>query len=252
MEGKVLSIVIISWNSLPMLKECLASLGGVLESDGIELVWVDNGSTDGAAEWISCNFPGAVTEILPENRGVAYARNRGVEKSSGKYILFLDDDTIVGSEAIGAMIRYMDSHPHVGICGVSLVNTGGQLQDSFKEYPGLGVKIRNVFNSLLKRRKDVKRPVAAIEVEYLIGACQMIRREVFAAVGLLDENIFYGPEDADFCIRAHRAGYGVVYLPVVSIIHHWRRVTSVNLFSPLARKHFKALIYFYRKHNRWW
>lgn len=246
-----LSIVIISWNSLPMLKACMRSLDESLAQPETELVWVDNGSTDGASSWMAEHYPDAVRIRLDRNYGVAYARNRGVEAATGDYILFIDDDTEPTLKALEAMTDYVRSRPQVGICGVALRDKEGNLQQSFKEYPGLRVKIKNVFKSLLGIKEKVVAPKGPTEICYVIGACQLIRREVFDKIGLLDESIFYGPEDADFCIRARSAGYKTVYLPSVRILHHWRRATSRRILSPLGRKHFRALLHFYRKHNKW-
>ncbi|MCM1291448.1 MAG: glycosyltransferase family 2 protein [Prevotella sp.] len=245
-----LSIIIISWNSLPMLKSCLHSLSRTLTRQEIELVWVDNGSSDGAFDWMTANYPNATIIRLDHNHGVAYARNRGVENAKGEYILFLDDDTEASSRAIDAMTDYLHAHPNAGICGTALRDADGNLQDSFKPFPGLDVKVKNVVRAMLHIRRKVTQPRHVIEVDYLIGACQMIRRKVFDTIGLLDENIFYGPEDADFCLRASQKGWKVVYLPNVNITHHWRRATTTNPFSSLGRKHIAALHYFYRKHHR--
>lgn len=246
-----LSIVIISWNSLRMLKRCLEALSDVIRRPEVELIWVDNGSTDGSSEWMMENFPEARVKILDKNYGVAYARNRGVEMSRGEYVLFLDDDTEAGRKPVDAMLDFMRAHPGAGICGTALRDSKGNLQDSFKAYPGLGVKVGNVLRSWLRIGRKISPPAHVIEIDYIIGACQMIRRELFDRLGLLDENIFYGPEDADFCLRASEAGWKVCYLPNVSLTHHWRRATSVNPFSALGRKHLRALFYFYRKHKRW-
>lgn len=250
-----LSIVIISWNSLPMLRACMAALGESLARPETELIWVDNGSTDHAADWMERWIADHGTDAkiirLDRNRGVAYARNRGVEAATGDYVLFLDDDTEPTVRALEAMTDYVRSRPKVGICGVALRDREGNLQRSFKDYPGLGAKLRNVFRSLLGMKEKVTAPAKPTEICYVIGACQLVRREVFDRIGLLDESIFYGPEDADFCIRAREAGYVTVYLPSVSIMHHWRRATSRRLLSPLGRKHIAALFHFYRKHRRW-
>lgn len=235
-----------------MLQACLRSLALVLSREDVELVWVDNGSTDGSSAWMSEHYGSAVRVVLDRNYGVAYARNRGVEHSHGEYILFLDDDTESSARAIDAMLDFLRAHPHVGICGVALRDAEGHLQDSFKTYPGLGVKVGNVLRGAVGLRKRVEAPRHVTEVDYLIGACQMIRRRVFDDVGLLDEHIFYGPEDADFCMRASEHGWRVCYLPNVSLTHHWRRATRTNLFGRLGRAHIRALVYFYRKHDRWW
>ena len=241
-----------------MLERCLESLRPVLDRRDTELIWVDNGSTDGSAEYVRREFPGAKTRILPRNRGVAYARNRGVEMASGEYILFLDDDTEASADAIDTLIQYLDSHEDTGIIGCALRAADGQLQESFKGYPGLMCKIRNVLRSKLRRsNRPVALPADIIYPVYVIGACQMIRSEVFERVGLLDEAIFYGPEDADLCLRAaHRGartpqqGWRTAYLPQVSILHHWRRITTRSLTSPVSRAHIRALIHFWLKHRR--
>ena len=88
------------------------------------------------------------------------------------------------------------------------------------------------------------------EAEYVIGACQMIRREALEAVGLLDERIFYGPEDCDYCLRLRAEGWKVTYLPQYAMVHHCQRKTTHRPFSTLGRQHIKALLYFYWKHRR--
>jgi len=90
-----------------------------------------------------------------------------------------------------------------------------------------------------------------MEPFYVIGAAQMFAADVYRAIGGLDENIFYGPEDADFCMAVRALGLRVVYEPSYSIVHHYQRVTSGRLLSQGARRHIKALLYFYRKHRRW-
>lgn len=246
-----LSIVIISWNSLPMLRRCLESLRPLLGRTDVELVWVDNGSSDGAPAFMDSAFPHARTRLLPDNRGVAYARNRGVELARGQYILFLDDDTEAPPEALDTLMAHLDTHPRTGVAACALRDKDGNLQDSFKPYPGLWQKIRNVLRSKLSRKpRAVALPQEIIHPVYVIGACQMIRRQVFDRVGLLDEAIFYGPEDADLCIRARACGWDIDYLPQVSILHHWRRITTRSLTSRSSRRHIRALLHFWRKHRR--
>lgn len=246
-----LSIVIISWNSQPMLRACLHSLRQMVCRPAVELIWVDNGSHDGSAAMVEKEYPQAVRILLPRNRGVAYARNRGVEAATGEYVLFLDDDTEASPEAIDALLTYMDTHPSIGIAGCALRDSEGNLQDSFKPYPALRRKVANVVRAKCGRpTPPVKLPAGVIHPTYIIGACQLIRRSLFEKIGLLDEAIFYGPEDADFCLRARKAGYDIAYLPAVSILHHWRRITSRSLFSPISRRHMAALIHFWLKHRR--
>lgn len=246
-----LSIAIISWNSLPLLRECLRSLEPLLSRRDVELVWVDNGSTDSAPQYVAERYPQAKIKLLNENKGVAYARNRAIELTAGRYVLLLDDDTQANADAIDTMMHYLDTHPDIGIAGCALHSADGSLQQSFKPYPSLLRKVANVLRSKLHiPSKQLTLPSAVIYPVYVIGACQMIRREVIDKIGLLDENIFYGPEDADYCLRASTAGWQTAYLPHISILHHWRRITNRSLNTPVARAHIRALIYFWRKHRR--
>ena len=253
-----LSVVLICWNSLHHLQGALASLQEALTTEiDKEIIIIDNGSTDGTDLYIAQHYPTARYMRLPENRGVAYARNRGIELAQGRYVWLLDDDTIVNREAITTMLAYMEENPTCGMCGCKLVNSAGETQQSYKRYPGLSVKVANVLHTLLRCRGAQRDSYAAeiaagvpFEPEYIIGACQLIRHDVIEKIGLLDEKIFYGPEDADYCLRIRQAGMHIAYLPQVSIIHHWKRITNRNLFSPIARRHMAALIHFYCKHRR--
>lgn len=246
-----LSVVIICWNSLANLQGLLASLPAALAGIGHEIILVDNGSSDGTDRYIAATYPDIVYRRLDRNRGVAYARNRGIELASGRYIWLLDDDTVVNADAVGALINYMEAHSCCGICACALRAPDGALQRSYKLFPGLMPKLRGLLGM---EGTDPYAPEMSaglpFEPEYVIGACQLVRREVFDAVGLLDEHIFYGPEDADFCLRARKVGWHVVYLPAVSIVHKWKRITSRRPLSAIGRAHIRALFYFYRKHRR--
>lgn len=246
MEVK-LSVVIICRNSVDNLRELLPSLRDALAHIDSEIIITDNGSTDATKKFISASYPEVKYQRLGENRGVAYARNRGIERACGQYIWILDDDTIVNAIAADKMTEYLDTHAGCGIVACRLSDTEGNVQQSFKEYPGIWVKFQN----LLGRNAKAQTLSEPISPCYVIGACQMIRREVFDQVGMLDENIFYGPEDADFCIRAAAKGWSVVYLPTVGIIHKWKRMTTRSPLSKMGLRHIRALLYFYCKHRRW-
>ena len=245
-----LSIVIITWNQLSYLQDCLCSLQPVMQREDVEVIVVDNGSEDGTCQYLTVNYPQIYLHINDCNKGVAYARNRGLELAQGKKVLFLDNDTVVNENAISGMEIYLDEHSKVGLCACRLVDSNSPIQDSFKPFPGLWLKIKNVLGITKTNAPDLQTVTSPIEPVYVIGACQMIRREVIERIGLLDENIFYGPEDADYCMRIVAEGWKVVYLPQYTIVHHWRRATNKKLFSRLAWKHFCALCYFYAKYKR--
>lgn len=244
-----LSVVIICWNSLNNLRRLLESLPAALEGIDSEVIVIDNGSTDCTASYIAKNCPKVIYRRLDRNYGVAYARNRGIEIATGQFVWLLDDDTVVNREAPAALLSFMNAHTDCGICACALRDSDGNLQQSYKPFPSLTVKVRNLLGH--PAADPYATEVAAakpFEPVYVIGACQMIRREVFDEVGLLDQKIFYGPEDADFCLRARKAGWHVIYLPEPSIVHQWKRITNRRPFTKTGRRHIRALFYFYFKH----
>lgn len=245
-----LSIIIITWNQLSYLQECLCSLQPVMQRDDVEVIVVDNGSKDGTCQFLSLHYPQIHLLVNDCNRGVAYARNKGLKHVQGSKVLFLDNDTVVNEEAISGLEIYLDEHPRVGLCACRLVDRNNQVQDSFKPFPGLWLKMKNVLGINKSKVSDRDIPTSPFEPVYVIGACQMIRREVIERIGFLDEKIFYGPEDADYCLRIVADGWKVMYLPQYTIVHHWRRATNKKLFTRLAWKHFCALCYFYVKYKR--
>ena len=199
-----LSIVIITWNQLSYLQDCLCSLQPVMQREDVEVIVVDNGSEDGTCQYLTVNYPQIYLHINDCNKGVAYARNRGLELAQGKKVLFLDNDTVVNENAISGMEIYLDEHSKVGLCACRLVDSNSQIQDSFKPFPGLWLKIKNVLGITKTNAPDLQTVTSPIEPVYVIGACQMIRREVIERIGLLDENIFYGLIIA--CVLWQKAG----------------------------------------------
>ena len=123
-----------------------------------------------------------------------------------------DNHTGSNDEAIYGMMHYMDQHPQVGLCACRLTDVDGVVQESFKPFPSLSIKVRNVLGGG-QMATSIEVPGSPIEPVYVLGACQMLRKSVLYKVGLLDENIFYGPEDADYCLRIAGEGFKVVYLP---------------------------------------
>lgn len=244
-----LSIIIITYNGLGFLTRCLESLRDFVNDPTCEVIIIDNHSTDGTLAFLHEHYPGLQLIVNDENRGVAAARNQGIKVAKGDKLLLLDNDTEATATAIHAMMRHLDTHPHVGLCSCRLVDKQGLPQDSCKPYPGLMIKLRNVLGIGNKAQYEPN-DEGIIEPLYVIGACQMFTREVVEKVGLLDENIFYGPEDADWCMRIGQAGWRIHCLNNHTIVHDYRRTTKRRPFSKLGRLHIKALLYFYRKHKR--
>ena len=248
------SIIILTWNSEQHIGTCLASLERGLGTFSSEVIVIDNGSSDRTRSIIADALPGVRLVSNPENRGVAPARNQGIRLAQGKYVLILDDDTVVQPGALDCLIRYMEAHEEVGLCGPKLTGADGALQLSCRRFPTLIDKLARRLPAVLVR--NVTRATEMTDwdhgtvraVDYVIGACQLIRRSALQEVGLFDERIFYGPEDVDMCLRLQQAGRLVVYNPEAVVVHEERRMTR-SLRSGLVWKHICALGYFFWKHG---
>jgi GT2 family glycosyltransferase len=255
-----LSVVVIGYNSWGYLERNLASLHFLRNNFCVEIIYIDNASTDETLPRIRQLYPDIIRIENKENAGVSIARNQGIRRAAGRYIWLLDSDTEITESSLIKMLAFMDTHPDVGLCGCKMYGQDGQVQESCRKFPSLSRKFRSalaIFAGKLFNRKnfflqkdynvDLEFP---FEVDYVIGACQLIRKEALEKIGLLDEAIFYGPEDADFCLRMKQAGYKVYYLPQTSIYHAYQRISSHKIFSKITRKHFQGLIYYFWKHRR--
>ena len=248
------SIIILTWNSEQQIGACLASLDRGLSEFPSEVIVIDNGSQDQTCAVIRKVRPDAQLLCNLENRGVAPARNQGVRLARGEYVLILDDDTVVQPGALDVLIRCMEAHPEVGLCGPRLTDADGKLQLSCRRFPTLIDKLARRLPSILGQGIARKAEMAdwdhrtIREVDYVIGACQVIRRRALQEVGLLDERIFYGPEDVDICLRLQQAGWRVAYNPDAVVVHEERRM-SRSLGSGLVWKHIRGLGYYFWKHG---
>lgn len=247
------SVVILTWNSVPAIETCLASLPAGLTVSH-EVIVVDNGSQDRTVALLNSRFPHVRIIANQKNRGVAPARNQGLRCAQGEYVLILDDDTIIHPNALDRLVQVLDARPEVGLCGPKLIDADGQLCLSCRLFPTLADKLGRRFPSALTRKAarqaeladwahDTLRPV-----DYVIGACQLIRRRALDEVGLLDERIFYGPEDVDLCLRMYQAGWQVVYQPAAVVTHAEQRLARSAL-SRLGWKHVRGLAYYFWKHR---
>lgn len=217
-----------------------------------EVILIDNGSQDAEnpeiRKFADCWGDCFTLISSPENVGVAAGRNLGLLKAKGDYLLILDNDTIPDDETVCGLINHLESHPDCGLCAPALLSPEGVLQNSAKPFPGISQKMRHLLSGKLS--KSEIEAMNSPHPFYMIGACQMISRRAFGKTGLLDNNIFFGPEDADYCIRLRNNGFSVDYLPHLSLMHDWQRSSRRSPFSRQSRLHIKALLYFYIKYKR--
>jgi len=261
-EKPVLSIVIVSWNVREDLRECLQSLlreeGSRLESGEIEIIIVDNASTDGTAEMVNLEFPQVKLLVNSQNLGYTKANNIGINHSRGKYILLLNPDTIVHQGALQALIDCAESHPEAGIIGAKLLNPDGSVQRSARSFPDIGAGLfRNTFlGRLFPNNPFVRRYLLTDfgydevrEVDWVSGAAMLVRRDLIERIGGLDERFWAYCEDVDLCWRAWQVGYKVLFCPNAVITHKVGRSSDQRLVPSLIQHH-KSMWLFYLKNYR--
>jgi hypothetical protein len=222
------SVVIVSWNTRELLRDCLASLFRHAGDLAFEAIVVDNASGDGSAEMVEREFPAVRLLRSPVNLGFAAANNRGLALARGRYVLLLNSDTRVLEGALPRCVRFADAHPEAGVVGCRLLNADGSLQPSCFEYPSLGnlllvlSHLPRLFPRsrwLAKERMGAWPHDSEREVEAVVGAFMLVRREAIAAVGPLDEAFYMYGEEADWCRRMTRAGWRVRFTPEAEIVH---------------------------------
>ena len=244
-----LSVVVLTWNSVGKIEPCIEALGqGTQVPD--EIIVVDNGSKDTTRAVLAMQFPGV--QVIPNtyNLGVARARNQGLAAARGTYVLVLDDDTIMQPEALVQLVAVLDASPTVALCGPQLLSTTHEPISTNLTFPTLSHKVRRWGRAERRNGSPWDNSISGRmrEVDYVIGACQLIRRAALDEIGLYDEHIFYGPEDIDLCLRLRQAGWRIILQPAARVLHAEQRIAR-SIFSPLGRKHTSGLGYYFWKHR---
>ncbi len=216
------SIAIVSWNASPFLGPCLQSILQDGYNSNIEIIIVDNASRDGSADLVERDFPGVVVVRNNLNTGFAKATNQAIRLSRGRYVLLLNPDTLLSPSAIPMMVHFLDQHPRAAAVGPRVLNCNGETTESYAPFPGLSVALRGArimmtasYNCLLESV-----PSEPKIVDWICGACMMVRKEALKQVGLLDEGFFMYWEETDLCWRLWKQGWEVYYLPQAHIIHY--------------------------------
>jgi len=216
-----LSIIIITWNNEDIIERCLNSLDFFDAS--VEIIVVDNHSTDRTVEIIETRYPSVKLIKNNSNRGYAKANNQAIEISSSDYILLLNSDAFVLKGSIESLIDFMNINKSVGIAGPQLINPDGTWQRSYGRFPTISFQLRNLLQiqrvDRLINKWKWNHSQKDYPVDYIEGACMLIRRDVIKEIGLLDEDYFFYGEDADFCYRAKKAGWKVYFVPGSKVVH---------------------------------
>ncbi|HID88456.1 MAG TPA: glycosyltransferase family 2 protein [Anaerolineales bacterium] len=258
-----LGIVIVNYNTRDLLRTCLETVYASEGDVSFEVCVVDNGSTDGSAAMVAEVFPQVRLVANPDNQGYPAANNQGLRAfgfpdaaDAPRFALLLNPDTELPPSALREMVAFMDAHPDAGVVGPKLVRRDGSLDLACRRsFPSPEVAFYRLvgLSRLFPRSRRFGRynltyldPDQMSEVDAVVGAFMMIRREAIRQVGLMDETFFMYGEDLDWCYRIKGAGWRVYYNPAVTVLHIKRASSRRN---PRARVEFwRAMSIFYRKH----
>lgn len=231
------SVCIANWNCQGLLRNCLRSLLEQPQGVSLEVIVVDNASTDGAADMVAAEFPEVTLLRNAHNTGFSRANNQAATRARGRFLFFLNNDTVVPADTLRTMVEFAEAHPEVGMIGPRLRDPQGHLQISYRQNPSVWALLHRTlvfrWTGLLRRayrqyRRQTFDPAAQKRVQVLMGAAVMLPQEVFAEVGRWDEGYDFGGEDIDLSLRVNRK-HPVVYLPSVEITHHGRVSSRQNI-----------------------
>jgi GT2 family glycosyltransferase len=255
----MVSVVIVSWNARGYLVQCLNSLSSEVCRYPMEIVVVDNASSDGSAESVAHEFPHVHLIRNSSNLGFAKANNIGISSSSGQYVCLVNSDVKVKPDCITRLVEYCEQHPTVGIVGPRIIGADGKLQRSCRSFPNLW----NMFcralalDSLFPRSRwfsgfllyhwsqDCLR-----HVDILTGCFWLVRRQALAQVGLLDERFFMYGEDMDWCKRFWLRGWQLTFIPSAEAIHYGGASSANAPVRFYIERHRADLQYWKMHHSR--
>jgi len=228
------SVVVVSYNTCTLLRDCLQSVSASTLAPR-EVFVVDNASADGSPEMVGSEFPDVTLIALDRNLGFAGANNVALRRCRSSRILLLNPDATLAPDALARLDATLDAWPDAAVAGPRILNADDTLQSCGYPFPTLLSEIRqsrrvNRLCSLVagpSRALVGVAPADALEVDWCDGACLLLRRETFDAVGLLDEQYFLYGEELDWCFNARRAGWSIVVDPHAVVRHH-RGQSSVS------------------------
>jgi N-acetylglucosaminyl-diphospho-decaprenol L-rhamnosyltransferase len=247
MEPPDVTVVVVTYNALPWLEQCLESVAGH------DLVVVDNGSTDDTLAVVRAKRPDARV-IEQENTGMGGGNNAGMRVATGRYFFLLNSDAWVVGDGLERLVGYADAHPDAAVVGPRLRNTDGTLQRSVRGEPTLWrLATEYLFIRKLAPRTRLLNPLyvggfdhdVEAEADWLYGPALLVRRDAVDAVGMFDEAFFMFSEETDWMTRFRRAGWKVLFFPEAEVVHVGGASHGGHMYVENLRSHLR----FFAKHD---
>jgi GT2 family glycosyltransferase len=254
--AKKLSVIVVSWNVVGLLRRCLETLNNELTGIDAEVFVVDNNSADKSTDMTAMEFPQFYLIPNKSNLGFAVANNQALALSCGEYVLLLNPDTEVIPGAIKHLVDFLDNHSDAGIVAPQLINSDGSIQRSCREFPTfagmlyelLGLSKMFPNHPLFGRYKMLDFDHGSQrEVDQPEGACLLMRRSVIDEVGPLDEGFFMLFEEVDWCYRIKKANWKIWFSPQAKVVHHYGQSIKQVKAKMILSSH-RGLHRYWKKH----
>jgi len=251
-EKPDLSIVLVNWNALDLTSAALASLKEKTAAISYEVFVIDNGTTkDTSVSDLPSRFPWINFIANPDNRGFSKANNQGLQRSLGRYVVLLNNDTIQIENALGESVKYMDAHTDIGALGILHLNNDDRrtTQPSFFTFPKPWTDVLGLFGFVERKvAKSLSNNIPQEqEVDWVCGSFLLMRRECLEQVGGLDERFFIYDEDIDWCLRAKQRGWKIRFWPDAKMIHVG--AAARPFMKDKTFVHFRSHLSYIRKHH---
>lgn len=257
------SIIIVNYNSGSLTKNCIESVLSRPLPFASEIIVVDNASRDDSVFHLRSDFPEITVIANQTNLGLAGATNLGLKQAKGEYFLLLNPDIVVLDQSIEKMSDYLDTHPDIGMLGPKLISPNGALQFSCYRFyrPSTIIYRRTALGRTARGRAEVRRFLmkdfdhqTIADVDWLMGACLMVRAKTYQLIGGMDERFFLYFEDVDWCRRAWVNGWRVAYYPPATFSHYHQRSSDSNRFfhfftNWIVRVHIASALKYFLKYR---
>jgi N-acetylglucosaminyl-diphospho-decaprenol L-rhamnosyltransferase len=243
MPDASLSVVVVTYNALPYLEQCLSSV------TGWPTVVVDHGSTDGTLKLVHDRFP-EVRLVHQDNLGLGAGWNRGIAETAGEYVLILNADAWAVGDGVERLLAFAETRPDAAVVGPKLLNTDGSLQRSVRGFPTVWRLATEYFflRKLAPRTRALNAFYAGgfdhdhvLEAEFVMGSVMLVRRDAIEQVGPLDEAFFLFSEETDWCYRFRTAGWKVLFFPGAEFVHVGGASHGGRMFKENVRGHLRFL-----------
>lgn len=248
---------IVTCNHCEFIAQCLESVPASAKHNSLKVILVDNCSSDGSAEIVRDRY--SWVEVVERECSYSFAANNNVAfaRYTSEYFLMLNPDTVLGEGVVDTLVKFMEDHPGCGACGPRLVFPDGSLQYSCRRFPTVWSTLlrRSPIRLLLPRERRGARHLMMsvchdneMEVDWLLGACILVRREAIKETRLLDEGFPLYCEDIDLCLLLKKGGFATYYVPNVTVVHHHLAKSDSKLFCRESFLHALSIMHFMRKH----